>query len=139
MVGPKVQFKITDHNRFTSPGSDVEYSTETAHLFNPQYSSGQLIFIEDDGQIYLDFHNHRRCYSSEGGEDMKYAVKYLGISTTSPESGLVTIDGIQITPKINDMIAFQNKEFIYRKGENGHAKWFELGDEDMPGWDVDTQ
>jgi hypothetical protein len=63
-------------------------------------------------------------------------MRYLGISETDPESGTVKIGDVVITPKPNDMVAFGNKEFIYRKGgENGTiSKWYELGDEDVPGW-----
>jgi hypothetical protein len=132
MARPKVQFKITKSKIFTSPG--VEYKSETEHLFSPPYSTGQLIFVEDDGQIFLDFHNWRRCYSTSN-DDRKYGVRYLGVTTTDPKTGVITINGVVVTPKANDMVAFGNIEYIYRAGDDGQLKWLELGNEDAPGWE----
>lgn len=136
MAGPKVQFKLTTkaNGKFTCP--DVEYSTETANLFKPAYSTGQIIFVEDIGQLYLDFHNWRRCYSTSD-EDRKESMRYLGISSTDPAKGTVTIDGKVVEPKANDMVVFGTKEFIYRTGTDGVLKWYEMGDEEAPSWDDD--
>ena len=134
MAGPKVQFKLTVKSKFTCP--DVEYSPTTANLFKPAYSTGQIIFVEDEGQIFLDFHNWRKCYSASA-EDRKGGIKYLGISTTDPATGTVTVDGNVVTPKTNDMVVFGTKEYIYRKGADGTYKWYEMGDEDAPGWHDD--
>lgn len=132
MARPKVQFKITKSKIFTSPG--VEYSSKTEHLFSPPYSTGQLIFVEDDGQIFLDFHNWRRSYSTSN-DDRKYGVRYLGVTTTDPKTGVITINGKVVTPKANDMVAFGNIEYIYRAGDDGQLKWLELGNEDSPEWE----
>ena len=61
-------------------------------------------------------------------------MKYLGVSTTDPATGTVTIDGVVVTPKANDMVAYKTKEFIYRSNESGEFRWYELGDEDAPEW-----
>lgn len=134
MAGPKVQFKLTVKDKFTCP--NVEYSTDTANLFHPGYATGQIIFVEDMGQIYLDFHNWRRCYSIST-YDRKEGIKYLGISTTDPTTGVVTVEGIVVTPEANNMVVFGTKEYIYRKGKNNVLGWYELGDEDEPGWNED--
>ena len=135
MAGPKVQFKLTVKSKFTCP--DREYSPTTANLFKPAYSTGQIIFVEDEGQIFLDFHNWRKCYSTSE-QDRKEGVRYLGISTTDPVEGIVTIDGAEVTPKANDMVVFGTKEYIYRKGADDTYKWYEMGDEESPGWHEDN-
>lgn len=135
MAGPKVHFKLTVKDKFTCP--DVEYSTGTANLFKPQYATGQIIFVEDVGQIFLDFHNWRRCYSASA-EDRSESMRYLGISSTNPENGTVTIDGKVIDPKANNMVVYGSKEYIYRKGTDGEFKWYEIGDEDEPGWNEEV-
>lgn len=131
MAGPKVQFKLTIKNKFTCP--DKEYSSATASLFKPPYATGQIIFVEDEGQIFLDFHNRRRCYSASE-RDRNDGIKYLGISKTDPSTGIVTVNGEVITPKANDMVVFGSKEYIYRKGDDNRFRWYEMGDEDAPGW-----
>ena len=138
MSRPKVQFTITVKNNFL-PAKGVKYSTSTASLFKPAYSTGQIIFVEDAGQIYLDFHNYRRCYNATD-EAPSNGLNYLGISTTDPSTGTVTIDGTIITPNENDMVAYETKEFIYRKGgENGDILgWYEIGDESNTEWKVVT-
>lgn len=57
----------------------------------------------------------------------------MGISTTDPATGVVTIDEVVITPKINNMVVFGTKEYIYRNGDKGES-WYEMGDEEAPGW-----
>ena len=67
-------------------------------------------------------------------------MKYRGISTTDPTSGVVTIDGDIITPNLNDMVAFGNKEFIYRYNSGDtEPHWYELGDEDSPNWEEEEE
>ena len=139
MAGPKVQFKITTRSggRFTNP--DVYWTEETAHLFKPPYSTGQIIFVEDEDNIYLDFHRRRRCYTKGEGQDPTN-IRFLGVSdddpAASPESGTIHINGTEVTPKPNDMVAWKKKEFLWRenKDQNGKFKWFEVGDEDSPEW-----
>lgn len=121
-------------SKFACP--EVEYSPTTQNLFKPPYSTGQIIFVEDEGQIFLDFHNWRRCYSVSDG-DRKGSMRYLGISTTDPTTGTVTVDGKVVEPKGTDLVVFGTKEYIYRKGVDGKFNWYEIGDEDEPCWNED--
>lgn len=132
MAGPKVHFKLTTkaNGKFTCP--EVQYSPATAEKFKPPYADGQIIFVEDEGQIFLDFHNWRKCYSASA-EDRKESMRYLGISTTDPTTGTVTVDGKVVEPKANDMVVFGTKEYMYRNGSNG-LTWYEIGDEEAPSW-----
>ena len=139
MAGPKVQFKIATRagGKFTSPVE--KYSSATADLFKPSYSTGQIIFVEDEGNIYLDFHNYRKCYTKGEGADPSN-VRYLGVADEDPSlnpTSPVKINGKTITPRPNDMVAFGTKEFLWRedKGRAGTFRWFEVGDEDAPEWD----
>lgn len=146
-MGAKVTFKIVrkDDGSFNDPG--VPYTKVSAADFVPPYSTGQIMFVEDEGNIYLDFHWWRRCYTKGEGMDPS-VVKYIGQVLTDPneqmaEKGTVTIDGVEITPSLNDMVAlaFTKKEFIYRedKYENGLPKWFEVGDEGAPEWNDEEE
>ena len=131
-----VAFKFTNQSKFqTNPPTVVD---------------GQSIFVEGNeqgvGKIYLDFHNERRCYTPEysgggGGSEDPNAMKYKGISTTDPTTGTVTIGGSTYTPSPNDVVVYQDKEYLYRDDGNGSYDWFELGDENRPigeiSWDVD--
>jgi hypothetical protein len=129
-MAAKVQFKITKESKFSCP--EEAYSPETALLFKPGYQTGQIIFVEDLGQIYLDFHNYRKCYTPT--TDYVPGINYLGISTTDPATGTVTVDGEVVTPNEKDLVVFGTKEYMYRKGEDGVLGWFEVGDEDNPAW-----
>ena len=60
MPKPKVTFSLRSSGNFTCP--EGEYSEETTELFIPEYKTGRLIFVEDTGQIYLDYHNRRICF-----------------------------------------------------------------------------
>jgi hypothetical protein len=133
MAGPKVQFKLTSSSNFNCP--NVEYSTSTASQFRPAYSAGQLIFVEDTKNIYLDFHNWRKCYTEAGGSATGSEINYRGISTTNPTSGTVTINGQVISPAPNDMVVFGEKEYLYRQGgANNEYGWYEIGDEEELTW-----
>ena len=48
---------------------------------------------------------------------------FIGVSTTDPTKGTVTIDGTVITPNKGDVVIYGNKEFVY----DGSA-WKEYGD-----------
>ena len=146
-MGAKVSFKIArkDDGSFNDPG--VPYTKESEKDFKPPYSTGQIIFVEDERNIYVDFHWRRTCYTNGESGDPQ-AVRYIGQTTTDPlhpldDKGTVLIDGVEITPKLNDMVAlaFTKKEFIFRvdKYENGLPKWFEIGDEGAPEWDDDDE
>ena len=88
--------------------------------------------MEDLGKIYLDFHDMRTCYTPN-------SLNYAGISKVNPENikgnGKITlIDNTELIPKINDMVVWEKKEFIWREDEDGNRGWFEVGDEDAPAW-----
>lgn len=125
-MGAKVSFKMASVK--------TGFSAKAGEL-NPSYSDGQIIFVEDLGKIYVDFHNMRTCYTPN-------SLNYVGISKVNPENagedGEVTlIDNTTIKPKINDLVVWGKKEFIWREGKEGNntvTRWFELGDEDAPQW-----
>lgn len=52
------------------------------------------------------------------------AMHFVGVSTTDPTGGTVTIDGEPYSPASGDVCLYGNKEYVY----NGTA-WVELGDE----------
>lgn len=136
MAGPKVTFKITSVNRFTHPS--VPYQPATANQFVPKYVEGQIIFVEDLGQIFLDFHDYRVCYS----QSIKDAggIRYLGIADSGFNPDMKStwiVGGKLIEPEERDIIVYQSKEYMYRKGENGILAWFEIGDEQSPTWTTD--
>jgi len=82
----------------------------------PAYKEGQLIFVEAQQKIYLDYNDRRTCYASAsgGGSSTGNGLNYLGISTTDPTSGTVTINGVVITPTEKDMVVYNTKEYIWR-------------------------
>jgi hypothetical protein len=59
--------------------------------------------------------------SIEGG------MHFLGVSTTDPKDGVITIDGEIITPVAGDIVIYGNKEYVCDK--NGNL--VELGDEGL--------
>ena len=96
--------------------------------------------MEGAGKIYLDFHNFRNCYTAEGSSGGIDGIKYKGISSTDPLVDGATVNGLPFTPQIGDMVVYGSKEYLWRYGDNGHAGWFEMGDEDKTTeimWEVD--
>lgn len=113
MAGPKVTFKVTTSDNM------------------PDISNGQLIFVEDEKKIYLDFHGERKCYTP----DVSNAMNYIGVfdtdsdfNPTKPETWIIGGETIG-TPKEKDIAVFGTKEFMFRGG-----RWWEIGDEDAPTW-----
>lgn len=135
-MAAKVSFKITTDEKFKSPQSG-EYTGDNGNQFSPAYCPGQITFVENVGKIYLDFHGYRKCYTPIGSNHN--GLNYLGISTTDPTTGTVTINGNEIIPSEKDMVVFGKKEYLYRKGEDGVLGWFELGNEDSPEWQNDLE
>lgn len=114
-MGAKVTFKITTKDK----------------LGNVPITDGQLIFVQDAAKIYLDYGGDRVCYTPE----VQTGINYVGISTTDPSSGTVTIsDKPDYSPKEKDIVVYGKKEYMWRKGENKQFGWFEIGDEDSPEW-----
>ena len=128
-MGAKVTFKITSKENFKT--TDEQYSASIASKFSPTYVEGQITFVEGLQEIYLDFHGYRKCYSTPQESGMNY----VGISTTDPTTGTVTIDGEVLQPRLKDVVAYKNKEYLYRNGSSGEG-WYEIGDEDSPEWNT---
>lgn len=128
MAGPKVTFKITTQAKFEEE--------------EPAIVNGQILFVANSdgetGKIYLDFNDIRQCYTSDG----TMGLNYIGISTTNPKSGTVTVDGVVIQAREKDMVVYKTKEYLYRKSgeKDGDGKdilgWYEIGDEDSPEWNT---
>lgn len=104
---------------------------------------GQLIFVEDEQKIYLDYHGSRKCYTPEGGSSTG-DLKFRGVMDDGfnpKDESTWKIDGVRIYLDINDVVAYGKKEYMYRKAKDaqGHVVegLFELGDEDAPEWDDD--
>ena len=49
-----VSFKITNSSKFQGQGLEFVSGTNDGS-FNPPYKEGQIIFVEGQGKIYLDF------------------------------------------------------------------------------------
>lgn len=118
-----VSFKIITAERFKMDG---EQST-----WVPAYRQGQIIFVEDNNEskIWLDFHGQRTCYSGFGSGGASNGINYVGISSTDPLGGIVTVNGVVYSPSKNDMVVYDTKEYLYRDDGQGNLGWFELGDE----------
>ena len=97
-------------------------------------TEGQLLFVHDrstgTGKIYLDYGGRRICYTPEPG------MNYVGISTTDPKTGTVTIGGEVLQPRFKDVVVYGKKEYMWRKDKdnNNEFKWMEIGDEESPDW-----
>ena len=133
-MGAKVTFKITTQkdDKFTCPDDGVVTSSNISQ-FKPPFSEGQLIFVEDIAKIYLDFHDKRLCYTPD--IPVYNGLNYLGIAQEKPTKNGVILEGHSVTiiPRINDMVVYKTKEYLYRNGNNGED-WYEIGDEDSPEW-----
>lgn len=133
-----VTFKIVPKDKTFFMGDDDKSN------WKPTYKEGQLIFVEDEQKIYLDYDNRRVCYASAegGGGGAEGATNYLGISTTDPTSGTVKVNGETISsPALHSIVVYGTKEYLYRWGEDENGNpvkgWYEIGDENSPGWEVD--
>jgi hypothetical protein len=124
-----VTFKIVQDGK-TFVGPDGVDKSEWV----PAYKEGQLIFVEKEQKIYLDFGNTRQCYASGGISER--TMNYIGISTDNPTKGKAKVDGKTIDePKPNDMVVYGKKEYLWRLGEDGITYgWYEIGDEEAPEW-----
>lgn len=56
--------------------------------------------------------------------NLESAMHFIGVSTTDPSTGTVTIGGKIHTPANGDVVLYNKKEYVY-----GNGKWNELGDE----------
>lgn len=100
---------------------------------NQPIVDGQLLFVHDVatgiGKIYLDYGNERVCYTAEQG------MNYVGISTTDPKTGTVTIGGQILQPRLKDVVVYGKKEYMWRyDDELKENRWLEIGDEESPDW-----
>ena len=133
-----VSFKITSSSKFKGHG--LEFNGTNDDSFSPPFKEGQITFVEGAGKIYLDFHNFRNCYTPDVPVGDVDGIKYKGISSTDPMSEGATIGGLPFTPQVGDLVVYGAKEYLYRYGDNGQPKWFEMGDEDKTTeimWEVD--
>lgn len=143
-----VTFKIVPEGKsFEKEGEKSEWK--------PTYKEGQLIFVETEKKIYLDYGGSRTCYAcGESGGIATGAMNYVGITITDPTDpldpvlGTVKIGDEDYNPKLNDMAVYGTKEYIWRMGQIHDpeypndptkmitvTKWFEIGDEEAPTWD----
>lgn len=102
----------------------------------PDYKEGQIIFVLDTNEIYLDFEGSRCCYSTLNPppKTINY-MNYLGIVDDEPlKQGELHLIGTSepLMPKERDVVVFGKKEYMYRYGvdDKEHLKWYEMGDED---------
>lgn len=134
-----VSFKITNSSKFQGQGLEFVSGTNDGS-FNPPYKEGQIIFVEGQGKIYLDFHHFRQCYTPDIPQVSNDGIRYKGISSTNPLTEGATLNGVPFTPQAGDLVVYGAKEFLYRYGDNGQLGWFEMGDEDKTNeimWEVD--
>lgn len=61
-------------------------------------------------------------------EDLEGAMHFLGVSSTDPATGTVTIDGEIITGEAGDVVLYGAKEYVYG---GSPASWHEVGDEGL--------
>jgi len=113
----------------------VTFKVVTPQNFkNQPIVDGQLLFVHDVstglGKIYLDYGKTRVCYTPEPG------MNYVGISTTDPKTGTVTIDGQVLQPRPKDVVVYGKKEYMWRidTDNNNQPRWMEIGDEESPDW-----
>lgn len=63
----------------------------------------------------------------------KNVVHFMGLVDNDPTSGQQLHIGDQpYSPRENDVVRYNTKEFIYKDGE-----WQEIGDENVPAWNED--
>ena len=49
----------------------------------------------------------------------------------------MVIKGKTVTAHENDMVVWQNKEYLYRKDESDVLGWFEVGNEESYNWFIE--
>lgn len=105
----------------------------------PEYHDGQIIFVENEQKIYLDFHGERVCYSGDGSS-ISNATRYMGIANEDP--GETKLFSTSLHPEVfaseddipdNAIVAYDKKEYMWRKDETGEKNWYPLGDETLDG------
>ena len=67
-------------------------------------------------------------FVNEAIQDLAGVTHFLGVSTTDPATGTVTIDEDIITASAGDIVLYGAKEFIYG---GSPASWHEIGDEGL--------
>lgn len=60
--------------------------------------------------------------------DLEGSMHFLGVSSTDPSTGTVTIDGEVVTGAAGDVVLYGSKEFVYG---GSPASWHEVGDEGL--------
>ena len=140
-MGIQVKFKMAStinadkNKRFKCPDNGY-YDGHNDDQFYPSFTPGQIIFVEDIGKLYVDFHAYRKCYSGSGGVAPSNSLNYVGISTEDPTKKVTIAGKADYEPSLNDIVVYQSKEFIYRYGlKDTEPHWYELGDEDSLNWE----
>lgn len=123
-----VSFKITN----TRSNFSAEIPQDPT-LAKPPYKDGQLIFVEDLGELYLDFHGNRTKYgagTSPSPEPDPKATHYLGVVTSNTfdtTSGTVEVASETITAKWGDIVTYQNAEYLWNT-----STWILIGSGESP-------
>lgn len=63
-------------------------------------------------------------------KDLAGAMHFLGVSTTDPKTGVVTIDGKVVTGEAGDVVLYGTKEYI-ASTSGSSVTWSEIGDEGL--------
>ena len=124
-----VSFKITNKYNFSA---EIPQDQTPA---TPPYKDGQLIFVEDLGELYLDFHGNRTKYGagtspSPSPEPDPKATHYLGVVTSNTfdtTSGTVEVANETITAKWGDIVTYQNAEYLWNT-----STWILIGSGESP-------
>ena len=122
-----VSFKITNQSNFSA---EIPQEPTTAQ---PPYKDGQLIFVEDLGELYLDFHGYRTKYgagTSPSPQPDPKATHYLGVASAQPSTGTITIVGEQdpTIAKWGDIVTYQNAEYLWNT-----STWILIGSDPSAG------
>lgn len=66
-------------------------------------------------------------------DENNHILKYIGVSTTDPTNGTVTVDGVVVVPKANDAVMFNDHKFKCVEDSPGSYTWIQFG-HDGPDW-----
>ena len=113
---------------------EKENKVEVKPTFQGIDDSGMDFQYEEDVNKlnYWFYRNGSICGgsgSSGGSGGASNGINYIGISSTDPLGGIVTVNGVVYSPSKNDMVVYDTKEYLYRDDGQGNLGWFELGDE----------
>lgn len=123
----KVKFFAVDYkSTFEALATKEEFALywilETQELYKGEqlFGTGSLATAEFAGLMSPEDKRKLDTLSN-----INNAVRFLGVSSTDPMSGVVTIDGEVVSPVAGDVVIYQHKEYICDK----NGSFIELGDE----------